>query len=387
MEPVILGMVVEFNPYHLGHQYFLTQAKTLINPDVVIAVTSTSFTMRGEVAIVDKFAKTKQMLSEGIDIVLELPCAKSVQSADFFAYHSVKALSQMQITDLAFGVENEDLAKLYQLLAIIQTPNFQKHLQKALKTFTSYKKAYSRALEESGTASELIALFNQPNITLALQYLKAIQDLELNIRVHAIKRQGSHYHDTEITHPFASASGIRKALRSGKEITGYVPESTLKQSFANQNLTEERMFALLQYALLVNQQGQKAIIGLSEGIEYYLIAHLKSASSYADLIDRIKNKRYSISKFQRIFLYLLLEIPKTFDQFQPYLRVLGFSEQGEKYLGTLPKETKSEIITSLKNTKNPIGLIELKATQLYEILTDKQGLTQTEFLIPLKRKD
>jgi predicted nucleotidyltransferase len=293
----------------------------------------------------------------------------------------------MQITDLAFGVENEDLAKLYQLLAIIQTPNFQKHLQKALKTFTSYKKAYSRALEESGTASELIALFNQPNITLALQYLKAIQDLELNIRVHAIKRQGSHYHDTEITHPFASASGIRKALRSGKEITWYVPESTLKQSFANQNLTEERMFALLQYALLVNQQGQKAIIGLSEGIEYYLIAHLKSASSYADLIDRIKNKRYSISKFQRIFLYLLLEIPKTFDQFQPYLRVLGFSEQGEKYLGTLPKKTKSEIITSLKNTKNPIGLIELKATQLYEILTDKQGLTQTEFLIPLKRKD
>ena len=83
MEPVVLGIVVEFNPYHLGHQYFISQAKALINPNVMIAITSTSFSMRGEIAIVDKFTKTEQMLAEGIDIVLELPCAKSVQSADF----------------------------------------------------------------------------------------------------------------------------------------------------------------------------------------------------------------------------------------------------------------------------------------------------------------
>ncbi|HHU23493.1 MAG: nucleotidyltransferase family protein [Bacilli bacterium] len=387
MEPVVLGIVVEFNPYHLGHQYFISQAKALINPNVMIAITSTSFSMRGEIAIVDKFTKTEQMLAEGIDIVLELPCAKSVQSADFFAYHAIKTLSQMQITDLAFGVENEDIALLYQLLTIIQTPDFQKHLQIALKTYTSYKRAYTQAFEKSGTSSELIALFNQPNVTLALQYLKAIQDLKLDVKIHPLKRMGSHYHDTAITHRFASAGAIRRALRSGKDISEYVPESTLKLSFVDQALAEERLFSLLQYAMLVKNPNYGEFFGLSEGIENYLRQHLRNATSYSDFLERIKNKRYSISKCQRIFFYLLWELPKKFDQFHPYLRILGFTVRGEKYLNTLPKETKGEILTSLKHSKNPIGLIELKATQLYEILTQKQGLTQKEFLIPLKRKD
>jgi hypothetical protein len=101
------------------------------------------------------------------------------------------------------------------------------------------------------------------------------------------------------------------------------------------------------------------------------------------LITKAQKKGVKCKCIGPFFLWFF----KKFDQFHPYLRILGFTVRGEKYLNTLPKETKGEILTSLKHSKNPIGLIELKATQLYEILTQKQGLTQKEFLIPLKRKD
>lgn len=81
----ILGIVVEFNPLHNGHLYFINEAKRIINPDVTIAVMSSSFAMRGDVMVIDKFTRTKLMLEFGIDIVLELPFISAVQSTDYFA--------------------------------------------------------------------------------------------------------------------------------------------------------------------------------------------------------------------------------------------------------------------------------------------------------------
>ena len=81
----IFGIVIEANPFHNGHKYFIDKIKQDYKPDVLIAVTSTSFSMRGEISLIDKFDKTKILLENGIDIVLELPFTYAIQSADFFA--------------------------------------------------------------------------------------------------------------------------------------------------------------------------------------------------------------------------------------------------------------------------------------------------------------
>ena len=111
----VLGMILELNPLHNGHKYFIDEAKRKVNPDVTIAIFSTNFSMRGDIMVIDKFTKTKLALEMGIDVVLELPFLGAVASADFFAYNSVKSLADFGITDLAFGVEFNNLENLNQM--------------------------------------------------------------------------------------------------------------------------------------------------------------------------------------------------------------------------------------------------------------------------------
>lgn len=61
------GLVVEYNPFHYGHQYHLKQAKEKTNADCVIAVMSGNFLQRGEPAIMDKYSRVRQQfLGESI---------------------------------------------------------------------------------------------------------------------------------------------------------------------------------------------------------------------------------------------------------------------------------------------------------------------------------
>ena len=69
------GIVVEYNPFHNGHNYHATEARKLTNADVVIAVMSGNFLQRGEPAFVDKWTRTKMALQNGVDLVIELPYA------------------------------------------------------------------------------------------------------------------------------------------------------------------------------------------------------------------------------------------------------------------------------------------------------------------------
>ena len=39
----IYGIVMEANPFHNGHQYFINKIKEQYNADIIISITSTSF--------------------------------------------------------------------------------------------------------------------------------------------------------------------------------------------------------------------------------------------------------------------------------------------------------------------------------------------------------
>jgi len=46
------GIVVEYNPFHNGHEFHVQQARKASGADVVVAVMSGNFLQRGEPAIV-----------------------------------------------------------------------------------------------------------------------------------------------------------------------------------------------------------------------------------------------------------------------------------------------------------------------------------------------
>ena len=99
----VLGVILELNPPHNAHKYFIEKAKEQIKPDLTIAIISCNFAQRGEISIISKYEKTKAALNLGADLVIELPVFATLNSAELFGYYAVKILNDFKITDLAFG--------------------------------------------------------------------------------------------------------------------------------------------------------------------------------------------------------------------------------------------------------------------------------------------
>ncbi|HHU80496.1 MAG: nucleotidyltransferase family protein [Bacilli bacterium] len=376
----VLGVIVEFNPYHNGHRFYLDQAKALIKPDVIIAICSTNFTMRGDIAVCDKFTKTQMMLSEGIDLVIELPTVDAVQSADYFAMASVTILNKMGITDLAFGSEITDLKDLEKLEQLMRKDEFNHRLKKHLKRGNSYKVAHAETLKEYFPKDDLSKHSSKPNATLAIQYCRYARLINHSIRLHPLKR-------SDASDDITSASNIRSLLLNGENPQKYLPKPNKKYRFIDQKKAYDTFYQLLKYKLLVINENLDDHHGVTEGIENYLIKGLMATENFEELNDYLKTKRYSLSRLHRLMIYILLDIKKINYPKDYYLRILGFSKTGEQYLRTLPSNIKNQIITTFKNITSTDALIELKATKLYGILSGNHQLYLQEYQIPLKRKE
>ena len=96
----VTGIIAEFNPFHNGHKYLLSQAD-----GVKVVAMSGNFVQRGEPAIVDKWIRAEMALRNGADLVVELPFLVAVQSADYFAQGAVDILERLGVDKLAFGTE------------------------------------------------------------------------------------------------------------------------------------------------------------------------------------------------------------------------------------------------------------------------------------------
>ena len=156
---MIVGLILEANPYHNGHRYLVQKAKELYNDPTIVCVTSTSFTMRGEISIIDKFTKIKTYLKEGIDIVSELPVSSTLQSADFFAYNTVTTLYKLGVTDILVGCEDDDQDVLAYYYNFFKNNEFNTVFKENLTLNLGYKKTYEKTLLDLGMDKNKIQLF------------------------------------------------------------------------------------------------------------------------------------------------------------------------------------------------------------------------------------
>ena len=115
----VIGIIAEYNPIHLGHIYQIKKTKEKFPNSIIILITNATFTQRGNVAILNKWDKTKLCLDNQIDIVIELPFAYATQSADIFASASLKILNELKIDTLIFGSESNNLNKLQDIIMIL----------------------------------------------------------------------------------------------------------------------------------------------------------------------------------------------------------------------------------------------------------------------------
>lgn len=369
----ILGVILELNPPHNAHKYFIEKAKIQVQPDLTIAIISCNFAQRGEISIISKYEKTKAALNLGADLVIELPVFATLNSAELFGYYAVKILNDFKITDLAFGVELDDLNLLKKTNEILESPSYNEKLKANLNHGYSYKKAALLAFEKSTDNPILTKNFNKPNNTLALKYLSAIDKINPKLQVNLIKRIGESEYSKNIGE-YPSGSTIRNLISKGKDVSKFIPA---KYNFINYNQAYDNLFYLFKSFVLLEESPFKNTKHIKEGIENRIYKILKETFNYKGFISKMKTKRYSENYLQRLLLSVLLELENQDDY---YLRVLGFNKKGEKHLSNIDKP----IITSPKNINNKLLNIELKASKLYALITNNDNYYQEEFLIPYK---
>lgn len=355
----VLGLVCEFNPFHNGHRYLIEKAKEETGCDAVIVVMSGNFTQRGLPAIADKHTRAEVAILNGVDLVLELPAAFTLHSAQYFAEKGIETLLATKMVDfLAFGSESGDLSELRYLLEKTDTEDYSE----AVHRLSSFSLASALA-----HAAENETLFT-PNNILGIEYLRALKKFNSKVIPYTCKRVGVS-HDSQTTSvDFASASFLRNELYCGHEISHFAPPATyLPPSISVWEQIALYRLRTIEADVLVETPG------VSEGLENRILCEAKKASSYEDLVSRIKTKRYTRSRIERIIACSILGIKKDHLLHQPYLRVLASTQKGLSLIRSI--KTNTPVITKTADAHHPILDIECRCDDVYALLTrNKQGL-------------
>ena len=126
----IYAVICEYNPFHLGHAYQLSELK---RKGAVVCVMSGSFTQRGDASVLSKYDRAELAVRSGADLVLELPFPYSSASAEIFGRAGVRIADALGCVDaLCFGSETGDTESLIALSDRLRAENFQNALSEYL---------------------------------------------------------------------------------------------------------------------------------------------------------------------------------------------------------------------------------------------------------------
>lgn len=365
----IAGIIVEYNPLHNGHLFHIEETRRISKCDVLVAVMSGNYTQRGEVAMIDKFTRTKMALANQVDLVVELPFVFSVQSADLFAQTAVDTLSHMGVTDIYFGSEVGDIKQLYNIADVLDSKDYNDLVQQHMAEGHSYPTSSNMAMDRVFPND----IYHAPNNILGIQYILAGRKLELPVRFHTIKRVASGYYD-DLNHDttIQSATAIRTAIQQHKNIDNYVPQSVLKLLQNRKFIHNELFYSYLKYKLShVSKEELSEIFGVTEGFENRLLK-CELGENLEAFIQTIISKRYTNSRIKRMLIHILINTQQSMltDFRVPYLRILGMNDQGKKLLHMLKKETLLPIITKAREGIHPYLDLEIQASKVYSLESD-----------------
>lgn len=364
----ILGIITEYNPFHYGHLYHLQKAKEISRSDTVICIMSGNFVQRGNLALLDKWARTKMALVNGVDLVIELPLIYGIRSAEYFAEGSVKILDDTGIVNkLVFGSEAGDIAPLKKASQFLQNEDkyFKDRLQIYLSKGLSFPQARSMALrdylnylpqDKGKFPHALEKTLIEPNNILGIEYLKALEKYNSTIEAHTIKRRGSNYHEEELKE-IASATAIRKKIYQDgfSAIKNHLPLKSyeiIADNFKKGKLPiKDKYFSMMILANL-RQKTPHDLCRFAEienGLENRIIEQAHHSGSLNELIDNIKTRAYTRTRIQRNLLHIFFGIKKNdfqlLDEKGPqYIRVLGVRKEKADLLSKLNTNSKIPVI-------------------------------------------
>ena len=431
----ITGIIAEYNPLHLGHQFHIDRTRDLIQknaseaadaPHYIITVLSGDFVQRGLPAVLDKHTRARMALEAGSDLVLELPVPYALSSGEGFAFGGVSLLHQLGCVDtLSFGSEAGELNKISAVARILNTidgtpydspaspqnATYHTAYQTALKQGLTHPTARLQALSKAYPKLDLSVLDGHSNNMLALEYLKAIYRLNSDMRPVTVKRQGQDYlEDTLLSFNekdymneeqlrFASATAIREALKGiepfntmnltddilSTSVSSFVSEILLNGHAGNRLIYPDDLSFILHYKLLnLTKAELTEYLEITPDFANKIFKNLGQFESFTQFSNLLWTKDMTYARVCRNLMNIILDIKEnTWNVHQPvpYARVLGFRKDSAPLLSEIKKKASIPIISKLADaekllTPDAHRLLELdmKAAHIYDsVVLQKSG--------------
>ncbi|MGL4911202.1 MAG: nucleotidyltransferase [Romboutsia sp.] len=388
----ILGLIVEYNPFHNGHLYHLLKSKEITGATHTVAIMSGNFLQRGEPALFDKYTRAEMAVKNGVDLVIELPTMFACQSAEIFSYGAVNTLNSLNcINSICFGSEEGNIDTLSTISKILvnEPEEFRSLLKKYLNDGILFPTARSSALFDyiskynllDISKEELLDILNSSNNILGLEYIKSLLKLDSNIKPYTIARISASYNSENITSNICSATAIRRSLKENNnlsQISDVVPSptySTMKNKISSNfsPMFDDKYFDLLSSIILRDANILDTYFDVNEGIENKIYQSVFTSNSLNDLQQAVKSKRYTLTKIKRTLNNILLGITKEDMnkvkniQAMPYARVLAFNDNGREIIKAIKTNSEINIINKFANVAFNMNNNEFKTLISYDI--------------------
>lgn len=327
------GIIAEYDPFHNGHAWQLAQARALGAGQVAVAM-SCGLTQRGALPLLPESVRAQAALLCGADLVFALPAPCACAGAEAFARAGVTVLAAAGCDTLVFGAETPDTALLWEAARVLHSDAYRAALKAELAAGArSFAAARQAAVEAVCPGAGLADLLDQPNNNLAVEYCKAILELDVSLVPVPLPRQGAgHGEALNGSARFASASALRKLWAEGgaQAVRPYVPAEVFplyEQAWAEGSYTDFSAAGRCQLALLRAQCAMPApfaqVRGVSEGLEHRLENAVRATATHDALLDALTTVRYPRARMRRLAMDAALGYDSSLPSLPPYLHLLG----------------------------------------------------------------
>ena len=334
----VCGIVAEYNPFHAGHAHHIAEARRILGADsAVVCAMSGNFVQRGDLAVMEKYARAEAAVRCGADLVLETPLVACLSSAEGFARGAVSLLDALGcVTHLSFGAEQADLALLQQAadLSLRQSEALRQGLAAGLPYAAAMQQAVSAADAEAG------ALLASPNNTLGVEYLRALAARGSRIQPLAVERKGGAHDSDTPADGLPSASYLRGLLAGGdaaacRPLMPQASFAVLAREMQRGAAPVTRRAvdqALLAHLRRLDAAALCPFCGGDEGLAHRLADAIRDNTDFSAVCAAAQTRRYPLARVRRVLLRAWLDLPQAVPPEAAYVRVLAVGVRGRAVL-------------------------------------------------------
>ncbi len=373
---MVVGIVAEYNPFHNGHRLQLDYARKVLKADQIVVAMSGSFTQRGEIACFDKYTRAHAALLCGADVILEIPTIFATSSAREFASAGVKLLASTGVVDtLLFSAEACDrelfITESQKLAELEASGEINNEINALVSQGISYATARAKALK-TFLFEELIS---SPNNILGIEYCRYIFANNISMEIQVMERQANQYNDLSLSGEISSATSIREHYKLSGEYVA-VPDE-IKSLYKNNYFIKANDISEILHYKLISVEDFEPYLDCNRDLSDRINNYKKDFISFTQFCELVKSKNYEYSRISRVLCHILLGIKNEEfrdakeNSYITYIRMLGFSKNGNKLLKSIKKNSAVPLITEPNEIVNKYDL--RSADILRAVVTSRTG--------------